>query len=47
MKISSSKLQNPGKIQAPISDRDEMRACILDFGAWCFSGVWSLELGAF
>ena len=46
MKTSSSKLQAPGKLQAQSSNRYELRACNLDLGAWCFSGVWSLELGA-
>jgi hypothetical protein len=41
MKTPSSKLQAPEKLQTPGAKKE------LDFGAWCFSGVWSLEIGAF
>jgi hypothetical protein len=47
MKTSSSRFQAPGKIPEPGSNTYELPSCILDFEAWCFSGVWSLELGAF
>jgi hypothetical protein len=39
----SSKLQAPEKHQIP-SSKPEAR---LVFGAWIFSGAWSLELGVF
>src|ERR1017187_5156709 len=44
-KASSTKLQAPEKFQSPNSKHS--RAPILKFGAWNFSGAWSLVLGCF
>src|SRR5258708_2238539 len=38
----STKLQRSTKVQAPTP----LRGPLLKFGAWRFSGAWSLELGA-
>jgi len=53
----TSKLQRSSNLQAPEEVGDTHRSYIfsnfyqptsgLEFGAWTFSGTWSLELGAF
>src|SRR5436190_724748 len=42
----SSKLQTPSSREAPNRKLQRCRALPLRFGAWCFFGIWSLELGA-
>jgi hypothetical protein len=44
MKAPSSKLQAPKKLQIP-SSNTAGSPFVLAFGAWNFSGAWSLELG--
>jgi hypothetical protein len=41
-KIPNPKFQVPKKSQAPNPKR---RAANLELGAWCFFGIWDLELG--
>ena len=43
----SSKIQDPEKLQHQIHNADPGTAGMLGPGAWCFTGSWSLELGAF
>jgi hypothetical protein len=45
MKAPTSNFQAPEKLQAP-SFKYDADSC-LKFDAWCFSGCWSLVLGAF
>ena len=42
----SSKLQVPNSREAPNFKHQALRRATLKFGAWCFFGIWCLELGA-
>src|SRR6266568_2482462 len=42
----SSKLQAPNTREAPNHNLQYSRTVPLRFGAWCFFGIWNLELGA-
>jgi hypothetical protein len=46
MKAPNSKLQAPEKLQAS-SFKPELRAGVLEFEVWNFSGAWMLALGIF
>jgi hypothetical protein len=43
----SLKHQPPSSREIPRTKLQNLRASPLKFEAWCFSGAWSLELGAF
>src|SRR5713101_8039311 len=43
----SSKLQHPSSREIPTSKLQNARNACLRLEPWCFSGAWSLELGAF
>jgi len=44
-KAPSSKLKFPKRLQTPKSEKNDLRALLLDLNTWIFPGAWGLVLG--